>query len=130
MIEIQKSELAEILGKHEMWLRGEPGGEQANLREANLSGANLSGANLNWANLREANLSWTRGVYSMQLSKHSIVVWFDHESNGCKEHSIEHWLKHSESIGLSERYSELQIALYKAQLRMLHQNLDNLELSK
>jgi hypothetical protein len=178
MREIHKSELAEILRKHEVCLRDEPGGEQANLswanlslaslsraslsgailsganlwrailkeanlsrailKEANLSEANLSGANLSWAslsganlsganlsganlsgtNLWEANLSGTHGVYSMQLSKHPIVVWFDHESNthivkvGCMEYSIEHWLKHSESIGLREGYSELQCEEY------------------
>jgi hypothetical protein len=143
MREIQPSELADILMKHEMWLRGEQGGEQANLSGANLSGANLSGAslreailsganlwraNLSWANLiganlieanlSFANLSEVRGVFSMQLSKHPIVVWFDRESNthmvkvGCMEYSIEHWLKHSESIGLSEGYSELQCDEY------------------
>jgi uncharacterized protein YjbI with pentapeptide repeats len=61
--------LAEVIEKHGKWLRGEAGGERANLsganlREANLSGANLrgvylSGANLIAADLREADLRWT-----------------------------------------------------------------------
>ena len=54
------------LDKHAKWLRGEKGGEranltganltEANLTEANLRGANLTGANLTGANLTEANL--------------------------------------------------------------------------
>ena len=74
---MDKQELKAILGKHLKWLRGEDGGEradlsganlfeanlfEANLFRANLSGAdlfeaNLSGANLSGANLFEANLS-------------------------------------------------------------------------
>ena len=53
---MDKQELKAILGKHLKWLRGEDGGERANLFEANLSRANLSGANLSGANLFEANL--------------------------------------------------------------------------
>ena len=44
--------LKDILDKHLKWLRGEDGGERADL-----SGANLSWANLSWANLYGANLS-------------------------------------------------------------------------
>ena len=56
-----------ILEKHRKWLRGEDGGERANLYGADLSGANLSGAYLYGAylygaylygaDLSEANLS-------------------------------------------------------------------------
>ena len=49
--------LAEILRKHEAWLRVEAGGERANLSAADLRAANLSAANLSYANLRAANLS-------------------------------------------------------------------------
>ena len=62
-----KEELQIILEKHKKWLKGEEGGERANLsgadlsradlRYANLSCANLSGANLRYANLICANLS-------------------------------------------------------------------------
>ena len=54
---MDKQELKAILGKHLKWLRGEDGGERANLFGANLSGANLFGANLSRANLSGANLS-------------------------------------------------------------------------
>ena len=55
-------ELKEIIRNHGMWLRGEDGGERANLSGANLSGANLReadliGANLHGADLSRANLS-------------------------------------------------------------------------
>ena len=50
-----------ILEKHAKWIRGEDGGEHANLcgadlRCADLSSANLRDANLRGANLRDANL--------------------------------------------------------------------------
>ena len=57
---ISNDDLKEILRKHILWLRGDPDGEKANLREADLSRANLSGANLSEANLRGAYL---RGAY-------------------------------------------------------------------
>ena len=60
------------LEKHLLWVKGEAGGERANLsgadlsganlREADLSGANLSKANLSGANLRKANLSGAEGL--------------------------------------------------------------------
>ncbi|WP_219993851.1 pentapeptide repeat-containing protein [Pseudomonas aeruginosa] len=57
-----KEELAEIIGKHRMWLDGEDGGERADLSGAYLSGAylsdaDLSGAYLSGAYLRDADLS-------------------------------------------------------------------------
>ena len=45
-----------ILEKHAKWIRGEDGGERANLRGADLRGADLRGANLCDANLYDANL--------------------------------------------------------------------------
>ena len=53
---MDKQELKAILGKHLKWLRGEDGGERADLSGANLSRADLSGANLFEANLSGANL--------------------------------------------------------------------------
>ena len=49
--------LKDILDKHLKWLRGEDGGERANLSRANLLGANLFGADLSRANLFGADLS-------------------------------------------------------------------------
>ena len=72
---MDENKLKEILNKHKAWLRGEDGGEQANLcgaylsgaylceadlREADLSRADLHGANLVGANLSRADL---RGAY-------------------------------------------------------------------
>ena len=45
-----------ILDKHAKWIRGEDGGERADLCNANLRGANLRGANLRNANLCDADL--------------------------------------------------------------------------
>jgi hypothetical protein len=57
-----KEELKINLELHLKWLRGEDGGERADLHyadlsSANLSSANLSSANLSFANLRGADLS-------------------------------------------------------------------------
>jgi uncharacterized protein YjbI with pentapeptide repeats len=51
-----------VLDKHAKWLRGEEGGERADLRWADLRGANLTRANLTraaltWANLTRADLT-------------------------------------------------------------------------
>jgi hypothetical protein len=63
---MKQEELHAILDAHAAWLRGEHGGERAdlsgqdlygaNLTGADLSGANLTGADLSGANLRGANL--------------------------------------------------------------------------
>ena len=45
-----------ILEKHAKWIRGEDGGERADLCDADLRGANLCDADLHNANLRGANL--------------------------------------------------------------------------
>ena len=45
------------LDKHAKWLRGEKGGERANLTGANLTEANLTEANLRGADLRDADLT-------------------------------------------------------------------------
>jgi len=51
--------IPEILAKHGKWVRGEEGGERADLAYANLAGANLTGANLAYAGLAGANLAGT-----------------------------------------------------------------------
>ena len=53
---MDEKKLKDILDKHLKWLRGEDGGELANLFGANLFGADLSRANLSGANLSMANL--------------------------------------------------------------------------
>ena len=59
MKNISQEELKEILKKHEMWLKGEKGGERADLRDTNLRGTNLMDADLRYTDLRCANLSDT-----------------------------------------------------------------------
>ena len=46
---LEAEELAKIIERHGRWLRGEVGGERANLADADLTGANLTGANLTGA---------------------------------------------------------------------------------
>jgi hypothetical protein len=57
MREITEQELKEILEKHLKWLKGEKGGERADLSKVDLSHVDLSNANLSNANLDNANLS-------------------------------------------------------------------------
>ena len=65
---VTEKELKKILHRHQLWLEGKEGGEQANLRwadlrgadlrGADLCGADLCGANLREVDLRGANLRW------------------------------------------------------------------------
>jgi uncharacterized protein YjbI with pentapeptide repeats len=68
---MQKDDLSLILEKHLKWLRGEDGGERANLSGANLSRANLSGADLSRANLSRADLS-RANLYGANLSEANL----------------------------------------------------------
>ena len=56
--------LKEILQKHEMWLRGEEGGERADLSHTDLSGVDLTGADLRYANLRGVDLRYANLRYA------------------------------------------------------------------
>lgn len=53
---MDEKELQQILERHRKWLRGEEGGEKANLRGADLCGADLREADLREADLYRANL--------------------------------------------------------------------------
>lgn len=53
---ITQEKLKEILASHSKWLRGEYGGEKADLSNADLSCMNLNHTDLRGANLRGANL--------------------------------------------------------------------------
>ena len=74
---MDENKLKEILNKHKAWLRGEDGGEQADLRgaylcgaylsRADLTGADLSGAHLTGADLHGANL---HGAYLSRADLH------------------------------------------------------------
>ena len=49
MRRVSAEELAKIIERHGRWLRGEVGGERANLADANLADAVLTGADLTGA---------------------------------------------------------------------------------
>ena len=53
---MRKKKLMEIIEKHTLWIKGEAGGDRADLRGADLSCADLSRADLSRADLRGANL--------------------------------------------------------------------------
>ena len=54
-----EKELKKILHRHQLWLEGKEGGEQANLQGADLCRADLCGANLREADLCRANLDFS-----------------------------------------------------------------------
>ena len=64
MKNISIEELNEILQKHEMWLKGEKGGEYADLKDADLSYADLIGANLSGADLKKSDLGGANLMYA------------------------------------------------------------------
>ena len=57
--EMTQCDLNTIIQRHEKWLKGEPGGEIADLRNAVLRGADLSDANLRNAVLRGADVDYS-----------------------------------------------------------------------
>src|SRR4030042_1781513 len=57
-MKLTAAELKTKLELHLKWLKGEEGGERANLQGANLQGAKLQRANLQGAKLQWAKLQW------------------------------------------------------------------------
>lgn len=55
-MKMTKKKLAEILKRHELWVKGECGGERADLRHVDLSGTTLRHVDLSHANLRNVIL--------------------------------------------------------------------------
>ena len=98
----------------------------ADLSGANLSGANLSGANLSRADLSGANLSFT-GLFGFYLFKHFGYAWKNKNNEiivkiGCKELTLNDWLKEYKNIGENESYSELDIKNYGNMLKFIKVN--------
>ena len=112
---MDKQILDSILDLHGRWLRGEQGGQVAdlrwanlqvaNLQGANLQGANLQGANLRGADLRGADLRWANlqganlrrahldlAICRLDFGGWSICVYADRTSIGCQTHANESWL--------------------------------------
>lgn len=73
---MNRSELAEILRKHEGWIKGEPDGERANLRSANLSGANLCDADLCNADLSGVYYDENTAFYAMACPEKGAFIGF------------------------------------------------------
>ena len=61
---MNKETLNEILKKHDLWLKDDPKGDRANLKDAHLEGANLRNANLECANLAGAHLKGANLIYA------------------------------------------------------------------
>ena len=72
MSQFTVEELKAICEKHAKWLRGEKGGERANLLGADLQRANLLGANLQCANLQGADL---QGANFQDADLRSADLW-------------------------------------------------------
>ena len=53
---MDQTTLNEILRKHRLWLKDDPNGEHAHLKDADLRHANLEGSDLRYADLRTVNL--------------------------------------------------------------------------
>lgn len=65
-----------IVENHKKWIKGEPGGERADLQGAYLQGTNLRGAYLQGAYLQDAYLSMSVGV------SFASVSWSEHGECG------------------------------------------------
>lgn len=68
---MDQQKLKKILGKHSQWLRGEKGGESANLY-----GANLFGANLYRTKMREVKWNMNTGFCPMQCPQKGAYIEF------------------------------------------------------
>jgi len=111
-------QLKETLRLHGMFLRGEPGGVRANLRDADLQGAdlrdanlsyaimscaNLYGANLHGANLRDADLQGADlrdanlpngyRIASLCFGGWTVTATPSTTTIGCQTHPNEDWLR-------------------------------------
>lgn len=100
---MNETELRKILEKHIAYLKGEVGGERADLSVADLRGANLRGANLSGAN----------GTFTTYYSgrDHGIAAG-GYISIGCERHPYQHWLDHGVEIGRKNGYTDDEIERY------------------
>jgi len=92
--------------------------EGAYLGGANLGRANLEGANLGGANLGGANLEGAEGFdkFPIQIGghKHWLCTTSDGRLQiGCHVYTLEEWQEHADAIGRKQKYSALDIEIYK-----------------
>ncbi len=94
-------ELNKILEKHKKWLRGEDGGERADLSWANLSGAYLSGACLSGADLSSETKIDNLDRYFPQIcpSHGSFIGWKKTRQNLIVKLQIPEDAKRSSAFG-------------------------------
>jgi len=131
------AEFTSVLERHAKWVRGEQGGERANLCGANLCGANLRGANLRGANLRDAdlrgadlrgaNLCGASGCILLTETDHGyrVVAGFREEEwriwAGCRDFTIqearEHWGAADYHTPISGRRVVACLDWFEAELR-------------
>ncbi|OGH07432.1 MAG: hypothetical protein A2W22_03115 [Candidatus Levybacteria bacterium RBG_16_35_11] len=92
---------------------------KADLSEADLSKADLSKADLSKANLSKANLSGASGIFATgYFGKHHAVAAGGYISIGCERHTYDEWLKDGENIGKNNGYTDDEINLYMAWIRL------------
>ena len=86
-------ELKAICEKHIKWLRGEEGGERADLRGADLRGADLRGADLHGADgkMKVSSLVVFTGLYEYQCWAVVLEDGTPWVRMGCLWKSVEEW---------------------------------------
>jgi len=96
-----------------------------NNKRANLSWANLRGADLSEADLSEADLSEAYGnnFYLAYFGQHHCIAAGEYISVGCERHTIKHWLKNYKEIGKKYQYTDSEIAMYGAWIKIVAKNL-------
>ena len=85
--------------------------------------ASLNGASLNRASLNGASLNHASGIYFSKFDMHIAYATRAGILIGCKWHSVNHWLKNYKEIGRNSEYSEIQIEMYGAWIKIVAENL-------
>jgi pentapeptide repeat protein len=85
---------------------------------ADLRGADLRGADLRGADLRGADLRGATGLekFPVQIGGHRHWLLTTNGGKlriGCHIYTFEEWEKHADAIGRKEKYSPLDIEIYK-----------------
>ena len=112
----------ETLRLHAAWLRGEDGGQRANLSDANLLGADLSDANLLGANLLGANLPLRAVLLGESVRGRRRWAWLDADGSlhslrcGCRpfaslDEAREHFLSESYAGESAGHREEMRLSL-------------------
>ena len=93
------------------------------LNHASLYGASLYHASLKGALLNRASLNDASGIYFSKFDMHIAYATSAGILIGCKWHSVNHWLKNYKEIGRNSEYSEIQIEMYGAWIKIVAENL-------